>query len=102
MTDSNPQNPQAQAQAQAQNDPFASPDGPEGHSITDWTDLGREMWSYLTGRGAAVNYSFVDMTVEVPRDIGPDAPRATWKLNGTLRVTTSDDVSAGSDEFRKS
>lgn len=51
------------------------------------------MWSYLTGRGAAVNYTFEDMTVEVPRDIGPDAPRATWKFNGTLRVTTSDSAS---------
>ena len=81
-------------------DPFADPAGPEGHSIQDWTDLGREMWSYLTGRGAAVNYTLVDMTVEVPRDIGPDAPRATWKLNGTLRVTTSDSESPGSDELR--
>lgn len=74
--------------------------GPEGRSITDWTDLGREMWSYLTGRGAAVNYKFIDMVVEVPRDIGPDAPRANWKLNGTLRVTTSDDQAAGSDPHR--
>jgi hypothetical protein len=72
---------------------FSSASGPSGASITDWTDLGREMWSYLTGRGAAVNYTFDDMTVEVPRDIGPDAPRATWKFNGTLRVTTSDSES---------
>jgi hypothetical protein len=74
--------------------------GPDGRVIQDWTDLGREMWSYLTGRGAAVNYTFVDMTVEVPRDIGPDAPRATWKFDGTLRVTTSDDLAAGSDLHR--
>lgn len=72
---------------------FSSETGPTGASITDWTDLGREMWAYLTGRGAAVNYTFDDMTVEVPRDIGPDAPRATWKFNGTLRVTTSDSAS---------
>ena len=64
--------------------------GPEGRSIRDWTDLGKEMWSYLTGKSAVIDYSFVDMTIEVPRDIGPDAPRATWKLNGTLRVTTSE------------
>ncbi|MCU1515261.1 MAG: hypothetical protein JWO10_2351 [Microbacteriaceae bacterium] len=76
------------------------PDGPDPRNIGDWTDLGREMWSYLTGRSAAVNYSFIDMTVEVPRDIGPHAPRATWKLNGTLRVTTSDDQATGSDQFR--
>jgi hypothetical protein len=80
--------------------PSGDSTGPEGRNISDWTDLGREMWSYLTGRGAAVNYSFIDMVVEVPRDIGPDAPRATWKLNGTLRVTTSDDQDAGADQHR--
>lgn len=79
--------------AEEPSDLFSSASGPSGASITDWTDLGREMWSYLTGRGAAVNYTFDDMTVEVPRDIGPDAPRATWKFNGTLRVTTSDSQS---------
>lgn len=63
---------------------------PQTRSIQDWTDLGKEMWSYLTGKSAVIDYSFIDMTVEVPRDIGPDAPRATWKLNGTLRVTTSE------------
>ncbi|MFC8302558.1 hypothetical protein ACFUCV_02605 [Specibacter sp. NPDC057265] len=61
--------------------------------VSDWSDLGQQLWSYLTGRGAVVNYSFIDMLVEVPRDIGPDAPRATWKFNGTLQVTTSDNES---------
>ena len=42
--------------------------------VLDWTDLGREMWSFLTGRQAAINYQFVDMVVEVPRDTGPQAP----------------------------
>lgn len=76
------------------------------HSATEvgkdasWTDLGQDLWAYLTGRGAAINYSFVDMAVEVPRDTGADAPRATWKLNGTLRITTSDNESAGSDPLQ--
>ena len=69
-------------------------------SIRDWADLAEEMWSYLTGKGAAINYQFIDMTVEVPRDIGPDAPRATWKLNGSLRVTTSDRDVSGPDANR--
>ncbi|KQQ81391.1 hypothetical protein OVA06_14065 [Pseudarthrobacter sp. SL88] len=69
-------------------------------TIRDWADLAEEMWSYLTGKGAAINYEFIDMTVEVPRDIGPDAPRATWKLNGALRVTTSDRDTAGPDADR--
>jgi len=58
---------------------------------TSIADFGKEMWSYLTGRGAAIDYEFVDMLVEVPRDTGPNTPRATWRLNGTLRITTSDD-----------
>ncbi len=61
--------------------------------VVDWTDLGREMWSFLTGREAAINYRFIDMAVEVPRDTGAGAPRATWKLNGTLQVTTKDNAS---------
>jgi hypothetical protein len=60
--------------------------------VVDWTDLGREMWSFLTGREAAINYRFIDMAVEVPRDTGSEAPRATWKLNGTLQVTTRDNA----------
>jgi len=67
----------------------ATPDG-QGDQIVDWTDLGREMWSFLTGREAAINYRFIDMAVEVPRDTGAEAPRATWKLNGTLQITTQD------------
>ncbi|GEP35725.1 hypothetical protein NSZ01_34930 [Nocardioides szechwanensis] len=62
--------------------------------VVDWTDLGQRMWSFLTGREAAIHYSFEDMAVEVPRDTGSDSPRATWKLNGTLTVTTTEHVAA--------
>ena len=68
-----------------------------GGDTVSCTDLGKEMWSYLTGKGAAINYQFVDMVVEVPRETGSDAPRATWRLNGTLRITTSDNAASGSD-----
>ncbi len=85
-----------QAQASADQRP-AQLDPSEQKS---WTELGQDLWSYLTGRGAAINYSFVEMEIEVPRDTGADAPRATWKLNGTVRVTTSDDQFEGSDRLR--
>ena len=62
---------------------------------TSFVDLGQQMWSYLTGKGAAINYEFVDMLVEVPRETGDGAPRATWRLHGTLRITTSEGVSKG-------
>ncbi len=62
-----------------------------GHDeVVDWTDLGARMWTFLTGREAAIHYRFEDMTVEVPRDTGSNAPRATWKIDGTLTITTSD------------
>ena len=67
----------------------------KSHESTSFADLGKEMWSYLTGKGAAIDYTFVDMSVEVPRDTGPDAPRATWKLNGTLRITTTENADQG-------
>ena len=57
---------------------------------TTFVDLGMALYERLTGRGAAINYEFKDMMVEVPRDTGSDSPRATWKLNGTLRITTDE------------
>ena len=67
----------------------------KNHESTSFADLGKEMWAYLTGKGAAINYEFVDMVVEVPRETGADAPRAVWRLNGTLRITTSETASRG-------
>ncbi len=61
---------------------------------SSFADLARELWSYLTERGAAINYEFVDMHIEVPRETGPQAPRATWRLNGTLRITTAEGADA--------
>ena len=62
----------------------------DDQNVTSWTDLGESMWSYLTGQQAAINYQFIDMEVSVPRETGPSAPAALWRLNGTLRITTSD------------
>lgn len=71
----------------------AKPRDIKNHEATSFADLGKEMWTYLTGKGASIDYQFVDMTVEVPRQTGPDSPRASWKLNGTLRITTSENAS---------
>ena len=65
------------------------------NQVSSFADLGKEMWSFLTGRGAAINYEFVGMEVEVPRSTGADAARATWRLNGTLRITTAEGASQG-------
>ena len=67
----------------------------ETQKVTNFADLAKEMWSYLTGRGAAINYEFVDMRVEVPRDTGAQSARAVWMLNGTLRITTAEGAPKG-------
>lgn len=66
-----------------------------GTDTTNIADFGREMWSFLTGKGAVIDYTFVDMTIEVPRETGPSSPRAIWKVDGTLRITTTDRDAAG-------
>jgi hypothetical protein len=71
-----------------------SPDG-RNEEVADWGDLAQRMWDFLTGRQAAIHYSFEELAVEVPRDTGARAPRAVWKLNGTLTVTSSDRVAGG-------
>lgn len=63
---------------------------------TDIREFGHELWAYLTGKGAVIEYELDDMTVEVPKTTGPDSPRATWKMSGTLRIRTSDQDSHGS------
>ena len=69
----------------------------DNQNVTSWVDLGESMWSYLTGKEAAINYEFIDMEIGVPRDTSNSAPAASWKLNGTLRITTSDrDLVSGS------
>jgi hypothetical protein len=67
--------------------------GAPAEDVVDWSQLGARMWTFLTGREAAINYTFEQMTIEVPRDTGADAPRATWKIDGTLTVTTNDNGS---------
>ena len=65
------------------------------NSTTSFADLGKELWTFLTSKGAAINYEFVDMKVGVPRSTGDDAARATWSLDGTLRITTAEQVAKG-------
>ncbi len=65
---------------------------------TSISDFGRDMWSYLTGQEATIDYTFVNMAVDVPRTTGPDTEHATWKLNGTLRITTSDKDNRGASK----
>ena len=66
-----------------------------GSNTTTWPDLAESLYERLTGRNAEIAYDFDDFILDVPRDTAPDSPRATWKMNGRLRVTTTDGIVRG-------
>ena len=53
-----------------------------------WPELAEGLYSFLTGRGATIEYSFDNMEVQVPRDTTEGSPRARWHVNGTMRIRT--------------
>jgi len=57
---------------------------------TTWPDLAISLYDRLTGRGAEITYEFEDMEIEVPSKVGEDADHATWRMDGTVRITTQE------------
>lgn len=57
---------------------------------TTWPELAEGLYSFLTGRGATIEYHFNDMSIGVPSAARPDAPQAMWRLNGGLTIRTTE------------
>ena len=57
---------------------------------TTWPELAESLYSFLTGRGASIEYRFEDMIIGVPSAAHPDAPQALWRLNGGLTIRTTE------------
>ena len=57
---------------------------------TTWPELAEGLYGFLTGRGATIEYHFDNMEIAVPSSASPDATQAHWKLNGALKVRTSE------------
>ncbi|MYL17566.1 hypothetical protein [Halorubrum distributum] len=57
---------------------------------TTWPDLAIGLYDRLTGRNAEIHYQFDDLTVEVPSGTGDDVEHAEWRVDGGVRVTTSE------------
>ena len=55
-----------------------------------WPELAIGLYDRLTGRNAAISYSFDSMRVGVPSGVGQSAERAEWVLDGALTITTSE------------
>jgi hypothetical protein len=55
-----------------------------------WAELIGELFDRLTGKGAAVTYSFEDFVVDIPRAVGPSGQElgsAKWTINGKVVIT---------------
>ncbi len=61
-------------------------------TTTTWPDLAASLFEKLTGRGAEITYEFNNLEVHVPSVMGPDAKHAHWKLNGTVKIRTRENV----------
>ncbi len=57
---------------------------------TTWPELAEGLYGFLTGRGATIEYHFDNMEISVPSSAKADASYAQWKLNGALKVRTTE------------
>jgi hypothetical protein len=55
-----------------------------------WPELAIGLYDRLTGRGAEITYEFEEMEVDVPSKVGDDADHAHWRVDGTVRITTTE------------
>ncbi|PEN13830.1 hypothetical protein CRI94_07135 [Longibacter salinarum] len=55
-----------------------------------WPELAIGLYDRLTGRGAEITYEFEDFELFVPSKVGGDADHAQWKMNGSLKIRTTD------------
>ena len=59
-------------------------------TTTSWPELAEGLYSFLTGRGATIEYTFDNIQVWVPSSTAHESPSAQWKINGTMRIRTSE------------
>lgn len=64
-------------------------------NTNNWPELAIGLYDKLTGRGAEITYEFENFEVHVPSSTNDDADSAKWKMNGTLRIRTSDKAAGG-------
>ena len=57
---------------------------------TNWPDLAMSLWDGLTGRKAEITYHFENFDVSIPHTVGEGQGKATWSLNGVLKIHTTD------------
>ena len=57
-----------------------------------WPELAISLYDRLTERQAEIAYKFENFEIGIPDSTNSNAERATWKLNGTISITTCSGV----------
>lgn len=61
-------------------------------TTTTWPELAIGLYDKLTERNAEIAYQFENLEIGIPGSTDKNAERATWKLNGAVRVSTRSGV----------
>lgn len=59
-------------------------------TTTTWPDLAIGLYDKLTGRNAEITYEFENFELHVPSSASKDAEHAQWKMNGILKIRTTE------------
>ena len=60
-------------------------------SISNWSDVVKDIVDKLTGKDMEVTYDFENLEVDIPKATGPEGKElgsAKWKINGKFIIST--------------
>ena len=60
-------------------------------SISNWSDIVRDIVDKLTGKDMEVTYDFNNLEVDIPKATGPEGKElgsAKWKIHGKFIIST--------------
>jgi hypothetical protein len=63
----------------------------DDHSISNWSDIVKDIVDQLTGKDMEVTYDFENLEIDIPKATGPEGKElgsAKWKINGKFIIST--------------
>ena len=63
----------------------------DNHSISNWSDVVKDIVDKLTGKDMEVTYDFENLEIDIPKATGPEGKElgsAKWKINGKFIIST--------------
>jgi hypothetical protein len=60
-------------------------------SISNWSDVVKDIVDKLTGKDMEVTYDFDNLQIDMPKATGPEGKEigsAKWKINGKFTIST--------------